>query len=56
MDIGVGTAVWLGDRPGVVVEGPDEGGQFLVEYSTLDGGLESIWCPPGDARVQPRRP
>ena len=55
MDIGVGTTVWLGDRPGVVVEGPDEGGQFLVEYSTLDGGLETAWCAPGDARLQPRQ-
>ncbi len=55
MDIGVGTTVWLGDRPGVVVEGPDEGGQFLVEYSALGGGLETTWCAPGDARVQPRR-
>jgi hypothetical protein len=54
MDIGVGTAVWLGDRPGVVVEGPDEGGQFLIEYSTLDGGLETTWCLPGDARVHRR--
>lgn len=54
MDIGVGSAVWLGDRPGVVVEGPDEGGQFLIEYSALDGGLESTWCLPGDGRVHPR--
>lgn len=54
MDIGVGTTVWFGDRPGVVVEGPDEGGQFLIEYSTPDSALETIWCPPGDARVQRR--
>ncbi|WP_295120643.1 hypothetical protein [uncultured Leifsonia sp.] len=54
MDIGVGSTVWLGDRPGVVVEGPDEGGQFLIEYSALDGRLESAWCLPGDARVYPR--
>lgn len=54
MDIGVGSTVWLGDRPGVVVEGPDEGGQFLIEYSALDGGLESTWCLPGDVRVHPR--
>jgi hypothetical protein len=54
MDIGVGATVWLGDRPGVVVEGPDEGGQFLVEYTALGGELESTWCLPGDTRVQPR--
>ncbi|MEY9952939.1 hypothetical protein [Leifsonia sp. EB34] len=54
MDIGVGTTVWLGDRPGVVVEGPDEGGQFLIEYRSLEGGLDTLWCPPGDARVKVR--
>ena len=52
MDIGVGTAVWFGDEPGLVVEGPDEGGQFLVEYGSDGGDLDTVWCAPGDPRIR----
>lgn len=54
MEIGVGTAVWFGERPAVVVEGPDEGGQFLVEFPDGDGSLETAWCAPGDGRLRAR--
>lgn len=52
MELGVGVTVWFDRRPGVVVEGPDEGGQFLIEFTRGDGGLDTVWCAPGDARVQ----
>jgi hypothetical protein len=54
MDIGVGTPVWFRTHAAVVVEGPDEGGQFLVEFVADDGGLDTAWCSPGDGSLSPR--
>ena len=54
MEIGVGAAVLIDGRPGVVVEGPDEGGQFLVEYSLAGGDLDTAWCALDDPRLQAR--
>lgn len=55
MDLGVGTLVWVGDDAGTVIEGPDEGGQFLVEFQRASGDLDTVWCAPVDPRLRPRR-
>jgi hypothetical protein len=54
MELGIGAQVWFDGRAGVVIEGPDEDGQFEIEYAE-DAGLETVWCLPRDGRVTPRR-
>lgn len=53
MDIGVGSAILWDGHPGMVIEGPDEDGQFLVEFAQSGGGLDTAWFLPGDSRVVP---
>ncbi|WP_158865099.1 hypothetical protein [Leifsonia sp. AG29] len=54
MELGIGASVWFEGRPGVVIEGPDEDGQFEIEFVAGDD-LDRAWFLPSDRRVTPRR-
>lgn len=53
MDIGVGSAILWDGHPAMIIEGPDEDGQFLVEFARAPGVLDTVWFLPGDLRAVP---